>query len=86
MGNVFGNFIGGVLWGVGASLAGRVVGGAGTEETTFRDVTKGAVKGYLAVADRVQGLIEDTQRGFADVVAEAEQEYRASTSSGTAAR
>ena len=77
-GNIVGNFVGGVLWGVGATLVGQAAGGAGQVdgEQRMRDVAKGAVKAYLLAADRVQEVAEDIRRGVTDVIAEAEAEAR----------
>lgn len=73
IGGLFGNFIGGVLWGVGASVAGRMLAGGG-EDNSLRDFTKGAVKAYLAASERAEELIEEARTGFEVIVAEVERE------------
>lgn len=84
-GTIVGNFVGGIMWGVGATLVGQVTSGAGAEggEERLRDVTKGAVKAYLVAANRVQEVAEDIRGNFAEIVAEAVAES-ASTGAGTA--
>jgi hypothetical protein len=71
----FGQFMGGVLWGVGATLASSMMRGQGNSEG-LRDITKLAVKTYLTAADRVQEAANDLRGGFEMVVAEAEAERK----------
>jgi hypothetical protein len=44
----------------------------------LRPAAKGAMKGYLALADRTRGMLAETGEQWQDLVAEAKAEYDAS--------
>ena len=72
LGTLFGQFVGGVIWGVGATLAGSVVGEGGPE--SLRDVTKMAVKTYLTAASRLEAAANEARQNFESMIAEVESE------------
>jgi hypothetical protein len=72
---LFGQFVGGVVWAIGANTAAKVLRGEDTENV--REVTKMAVKTYLTLAGRVQTAAGEIAAGFEQVVAEAEAEVQA---------
>jgi len=67
-----GQFVGGVIWGVGATVASSVMSGGNPEG--MRDLAKLAVKTYLTAADRVMEAGDEVRRNFETVVAEVETE------------
>ncbi len=71
---MFGSFVGGVLWGLGVTLAASIVRG---EDDGVRSLTKGAVKTYLTAADRLQTTAEEMRATFDSLVAEVETELSA---------
>lgn len=71
-GTLFGQFVGGVIWGIGAALASSIVRDGGTEG--LRDITKMAVKTYLTAADRIQASADEARQQFESLVAEVEAE------------
>jgi len=75
----FGRLINGALWGLGAGVVLTVTRGGGEG---MRSVAKGLMKGYIAVADRVQEATAELREGFEDLAAEvrAENERHAETS------
>jgi hypothetical protein len=72
LGNLFGQFIGGVIWGVGATVASSFMSGGNPE--ALRDVAKMAVKTYLTATDRVMEAGDEVRRSFESIVAEVETE------------
>jgi hypothetical protein len=69
--NAFGRLINGALWGLGAGLVLTVTRGGGEG---LRDVSKGLMKGYIAVADRMQEATAEMREGFDDLAAEVRAE------------
>ncbi len=72
VGTLFGQFVGGVVWGIGATLASSVVGERGPEG--LREVTKLAVKTYLTAANRLEDAASEARQNFESVLAEVESE------------
>jgi molybdenum-dependent DNA-binding transcriptional regulator ModE len=66
-----GRLISGALWGVGAGLVLTVTRGGGQG---LRSVAKGLMKGYIAVADRVQEASAEARENFEDLAAEVRSE------------
>jgi hypothetical protein len=81
-GTLFGQFVGGVLWGVGATLASSVVRDGNTEG--LRDITKLAVKTYLTAADRLQTTADEVRQNIDLLVAEVESELATQNTSPAA--
>ena len=77
--DAFGRLLNGALWGLGAGVVITVTRGGGEG---LRSVTKGVLKGYLAVADRVQETTAELREGLDDLAAEvrAERASQAETS------
>lgn len=78
----FGRLINGGLWGLGAGLIVTLTrdGGDG-----LRSITKSVLKGYIAVADRVQEVTAELSEGLDDLAAEVRAE-RASQAESTATK
>jgi hypothetical protein len=76
-----GRLINGALWGIGAGLVVTFTRGGGEG---VRSLTKGVVKGYLAVADRVQETTAEMREGFDDLAAEVRAERAGQTDSSAA--
>ena len=74
-----GRLVNGALWGIGAGLVVTVTRGGGEG---VRGLTKGLVKGYLAVADRVQETTAELREGLDDLAAEVRAERAGQTESG----
>ncbi|MBV9581263.1 MAG: DUF5132 domain-containing protein [Chloroflexi bacterium] len=72
--DALGRLVAGALWGVGAGVVIAVTRGGGEG---VRDIARGAIKGYLAVADRVQEASAEMREGFEDLAAEARAERAA---------
>ncbi len=72
--DVTGRLLAGALWGLGAGLLLTVSRGGGEG---LRSVAKGAVKGYLAVADRVQDMSAEMRENVGDLAAEVRAERAA---------
>jgi hypothetical protein len=68
---VIGRLVGGALWGLGAGVLITLTRGGGEG---LRDVTKGAMKAYLNVADRVQEATAEARENFEDLAAEVRAE------------
>ena len=84
-----GRLISGALWGLGAGLVLRVVGGPTGEprgETAVRPLAKSLVKGYVVASERVRGLTAEARESLGDIYAEAQAERQsAGRGNGTAA-
>jgi hypothetical protein len=76
--DTFGRLINGALWGLGAGIVLTFSRGGGEG---LRSVAKGFMKGYIAVADRVQETTAELREGIEDLAAEvrAENASRAET-------
>ena len=79
--DAFGRLINGALWGFGAGLVVTFTRGGGEG---LRSMTKSVLKGYMAVADRMQETTAELREGLDDLAAEVRAE-RASQSETTAA-
>ncbi len=66
-----------VLVGIGAALLAPVV--APALGSVAKPLAKGAVKGYLAIADRAKEVLAETGEQWSDLVAEVRAESVAST-------
>ena len=77
--DAFGRLVNGALWGLGAGLLVTFTRGGGDG---LRSVTKGVLRGYLVVADRVQEATAELREGLDDLAAEvrAERANQAETS------
>ena len=75
-----GRFVGGALWGLGAGVAIAVARNGGDG---LRDVTRGAIKAYLNVSDRVQEATAEMREGFEDIAAEVRAERAANSDQST---
>lgn len=62
-----------------ALVIGAAVVAGPTLARISRPAIKGAIKGYMAVSDRVRVASEETREGLQDVVAEAKAEYQAAS-------
>ena len=80
--DAFGRLLNGALWGLGAGVVVTLTRGGGEG---LRSVTKGVLKGYLAVADRVQETTAELREGLDDLAAEVRAE-RASQAETSAAK
>jgi hypothetical protein len=80
LGALFGQFVGGVVWGVGATLAASVVRDGSAEG--LRDVTKMAVKTYLTAADRFLATADEVRHNVEALIAEVEAERSVETGTG----
>ena len=69
--DAFGRLVNGALWGLGAGLVVTFTRGGGEGQRT---VTKGVMRGYLAVADRVQETTAELREGLDDLAAEVRAE------------
>lgn len=69
--SALGRLVNGALWGLGAGLVITITrdGGEGA-----RSLTKGLIKGYIGLTDRVQEATADMREGFEDLAAEARAE------------
>lgn len=73
LGMLFGQFVGGVIWGIGATLASSVVSEGGNTDQ-LRDITKLGVKTYLTAAGRLQETADEVRQNLDMLVAEVESE------------
>jgi hypothetical protein len=80
LGALFGQFVGGVIWGVGATLAASVMRDGNADG--LRDITKIAVKTYLTAADRLQATAEEVRHNVEALIAEVEAERATDTNAG----
>jgi type IV secretory pathway TrbL component len=69
-----GRLVSGALWGLAAGLVLTLTRGGGEG---LRSVAKGAIKGYLTVADRVQEATAEMRENIDDVAAEVRAERAA---------
>jgi hypothetical protein len=69
--DAIGRLVGGALWGLGAGVLITITRGGGEG---LRDLTKGAMKAYLNVADRVQEATAEARENFEDLAAEVRTE------------
>jgi hypothetical protein len=74
-----GRLISGALWGIGAGVLITVTRGGGEG---LREVTKGAMKTYLNIADRVQEATAEMRENFEDLTAEVRAERSAQADQG----
>lgn len=72
LGNALGQFLGGVIWAIGANVASNMLHDGSGEG--LHGITKMAVKTYLALAEQVQTGIEEARHNFDQIVAEVEAE------------
>jgi len=78
---VVGRVVSGALWGVGAGMVWRVVGGNQKEGVQgkgtvplVRPVAKTAMKGMIVASDRVRGVFSEARETIEDLYAEAHAE------------
>lgn len=69
--DAFGRLVSGALWGLGAGV---VVTLTRDGAPGLRSATRGLIKGYLAVSDRVQTATAEVRESFDDLAAEARSE------------
>jgi hypothetical protein len=78
--DAFGRLISGALWGLGAGLVLTVTRGGGEG---LRSVTKGLMRSYIAVADRVHEATAEMREGIDDLAAEVRAENGRGTETHT---
>ena len=81
--DAMGRMISGALWGFGAGLLLTVTRGGGEG---LRSTAKGFMKGYIAVADRVQEVTSEARENFEDLAAEVRAERASAESARTDGR
>jgi hypothetical protein len=79
--DAFGRLINGALWGLGAGVVVTLTRGGGEG---MRSVTKNVLKGYLAVADRIQEATAEMREGLDDLAAEVRAERASQAETSTA--
>lgn len=90
---VVGRVVSGALWGVGAGLVWRVVGGnqKDGEHTKgsvplVRPVAKTAMKGVIVASDRMRGVFSEARETIEDIYAEAQSETVTASPAATQTR
>jgi len=76
--NVVGRLVSGALWGLGAGV---VITLTKDGAPGLRTMTRGLIRGYLAVADRVQEATAEAREGLGDLTAEVRAEKEESATS-----
>jgi hypothetical protein len=69
--DAIGRLVSGALWGLGAGVVITFTRGGGEG---VRSVAKGLMKGYIAVADRIQETTAELREGVEDLAAEVRAE------------
>ncbi|GAC1323050.1 MAG: hypothetical protein NVSMB2_20590 [Chloroflexota bacterium] len=74
--NIVGRLISGALWGLGAGV---VITLTREGAPGLRTATRGVIKGYLSVADRMQEATAEAREGLEDLTAEVRAEKTGGT-------